>query len=62
MGNLGSSFTQFSISFLLASRTKDETDGVGRGQELTYSQASGIKMEDLINEYLTSDSNVSFII
>ncbi|XP_066929517.1 double-strand break repair protein MRE11-like [Clytia hemisphaerica] len=45
-------------TYSATSRTKDETDGVGRGQEMTYSQASGIKMEDLINEYLTSDSNI----
>jgi len=44
------------ISYLLAK--KDSVDGEGNDMELTYSQASGVNMEDLINEYLTSDSNV----
>ena len=35
-------------------------DGDRKGTEMTYSQASGIKMEDLINEYLTTDANVKY--
>ena len=46
---------------VFCSAKKDNVDGKEHGMELTYSQASGIKMEDLINEYLTSDSNVLLV-
>lgn len=48
--------------FLTGGKSKDDTDGERKGGEITYSQASGIKMEDLINEYLTTDDNVCSLV
>lgn len=46
------------LNLFTGGKSKDDIDGERKGGEITYSQASGIKMEDLINEYLTTDENV----